>query len=180
MAEIDISQLEAFRDSLSKRADWNDFVEANARELAARFLRKVIKRTPVGDGTFEYEPGDKKLQRLTNGGTLRRGWTVKTEEEASGGWAPSAMAHAATLKVSKRGRNYAVTLVNPCHYASYVEYGHRQTPGRFVPAIGKRLKKSWVRGQFMMTKSAKELNKEAPKVIQRRLDAYLREVLNGK
>ena len=25
-------------------------------------------------------------------------------------------------------------------YASYVEYGHRQEPGRYVPALGKRLK----------------------------------------
>lgn len=29
-------------------------------------------------------------------------------------------------------------------YAPYVEFGHHQTPGRYVPAIGKRLKASWV------------------------------------
>ena len=29
-------------------------------------------------------------------------------------------------------------------YAPYLELGHRQQPGRFVPAIGKRLKASWV------------------------------------
>lgn len=32
-------------------------------------------------------------------------------------------------------------------YAPHVEYGHRQTPGRYVPAIGKRLKASYVPGQ---------------------------------
>lgn len=32
-------------------------------------------------------------------------------------------------------------------HAPHVEYGHRQTPGRYVPAIGKRLKESFVPGQ---------------------------------
>ncbi len=32
-------------------------------------------------------------------------------------------------------------------HAPHVEYGHRQTPGRYVPAIGKRLKASFVPGQ---------------------------------
>lgn len=32
-------------------------------------------------------------------------------------------------------------------YAPHVEYGHRQAPGRYVPAIGKRLKASYVPGQ---------------------------------
>ena len=63
---------------------------------------------------------------------------------------------------------------------AYVEYGHRQTPGRFVPVLGKKLKKSWVRGQFMMTKSAMELQQEAPAVLQRELAKYIREVFNGK
>lgn len=32
-------------------------------------------------------------------------------------------------------------------HAPHVEYGHRQTPGRYVPAINKRLKASYVPGQ---------------------------------
>lgn len=32
-------------------------------------------------------------------------------------------------------------------HAPHVEYGHRQTPGRYVPAIRKRLKASFVPGQ---------------------------------
>jgi len=31
-------------------------------------------------------------------------------------------------------------------YAPYVEFGHRQEPGRYVPAIGKRLVASYVDG----------------------------------
>ena len=32
-------------------------------------------------------------------------------------------------------------------YAKYVEFGHHQTPGRYVPAIGKRLVKDYVAPQ---------------------------------
>ena len=49
------------------------FVDSCAKELAARLLAKVIKRTPVGK--YPKSSGKK-------GGTLRRGWTSKTHEEA--------------------------------------------------------------------------------------------------
>lgn len=44
-----------------------EFMEACAKELAARLLAKAIKRTPVG----QYPSGSGKV-----GGTLRRGWTA--------------------------------------------------------------------------------------------------------
>ena len=44
-----------------------EFINACAKELAARLLSKVIKRTPVG----QYPSGSGKV-----GGTLRRGWTA--------------------------------------------------------------------------------------------------------
>lgn len=52
------------------------FIDACAKELAARLLAKVIKRTPVGQ--YPASSGKK-------GGTLRRGWTSKTHEEAESG-----------------------------------------------------------------------------------------------
>lgn len=38
-------------------------------------------------------------------------------------------------------------------YAPYVEYGHHQQPGRYVPAIGKRLVASYVEGKHFFTKA---------------------------
>lgn len=35
-------------------------------------------------------------------------------------------------------------------YAPHVEYGHRQQVGRYVPAIGKRLVKPFVPGQYFL------------------------------
>ena len=40
------------------------FYERVTKELAARFLSKVIKRTPVGKGTFEFT-NDNKKRKLT-------------------------------------------------------------------------------------------------------------------
>lgn len=79
--------------------------------------------------------------------------------------------------VQEAGENYEITVSNNVLYASYVEYGHRQDPGRYVPAIGKRLVKVWVPGQFMMTISAQEVEQGAEARIQRALEKYMKRVL---
>lgn len=38
-------------------------------------------------------------------------------------------------------------------YAPHVEFGHRQEPGRYVPAIGKQLKASYVEGQYFLKRN---------------------------
>ena len=138
------------------------FCEEASKELAARLLALVIPRTHIG--VYDSESGKK-------GGTLRRGWT--------GGKNTGAKAYAQALPVQKAGNLYTITVINPVEYASYVEFGHRQTPGRFIPAIGKRLKNSWVEGQYMLTLSEDDLKTISPKVLQQKLDKYLREVFNG-
>ncbi len=76
-----------------------EFLEACCKELAARLLAKVIKRTPADSGT------------------LRRGWT--------GGRKQNASAYADSISVEKIGNKYHIDITNPVEYASYVEYGHR-------------------------------------------------------
>lgn len=149
----DYRQLEAFRDRLAN-AQYEEFIQSCAKELAARFLRKVIKRTPVG----QYPEGSGKT-----GGTLRRNWSVDN----------------ADMVVEKKGNVYQITLTNNTEYASYVEYGHRQQPGRYVPAIGKRLKRAWVEGQFFMTISEKEIQDQADGIIEKKFENFLKEIMNG-
>lgn len=50
-------------------------------------------------------------------------------------------------------------LLNTADYASYVNDGHRQEVGRYVPAIGRKLKKPWVEGKFMLEKAIHETEK---------------------
>ena len=44
-------------------------------------------------------------------------------------------------------QGFVVKVGTNVKYAPYVEHGHRQTPGRFVPAIGKRLVRDFVPGK---------------------------------
>jgi len=53
-------------------------------------------------------------------------------------------AHSVELIVGSEQKVIGGTLV---YYAPYVELGHHQQPGRFVPKIKKRLKRSWVDGK---------------------------------
>lgn len=43
--------------------------------------------------------------------------------------------------------NRTVAIGSSVEYAPFVELGHHQTPGRYVKAIGKRLKASFVQGK---------------------------------
>ena len=45
---------------------------------------------------------------------------------------------------STKDNGHTVVIGTNVEYAPYVELGHHQQPGRYVPAIGKRLKRDWV------------------------------------
>ena len=179
--KCDYRELQKLQKKLEKmqKTQIDKFCEEMAKELAARLLAKVIRRTPVGENQYEIRKVNGKEKRYTikNGGTLRRGWTAKTETEAENGKGSGAnpTVYANSLKVTKTGTNYTIIVENPVHYASYVEYGHRQEPGRYVPAIGKRLKKSWVPGKFMLTISEKQINSMSESLLEKKLMQFLGE-----
>lgn len=175
----DFSEIEKLQKQFEKlsKIDIERFCQEVAKELAARLLAKVIPRTPVGLGTFEVVGGKK--YTIKSGGTLRRGWTSNTEAEAESGSVPDAVTYAKSLKIAKMGKNYIIIVENPVKYASYVEYGHRQEPGRYVAAIGKRLKASWVEGKYMLTISEKELESEIPVLIERKMKKFIEECFNN-
>lgn len=145
MGKFNFRELKDFEQKLKSMKDPDAFVESCAKELAARLLAKVIKRTPVGD--YPKSSGKK-------GGTLRRGWTGEKRASAS--------AYADSMTVHHFGDTYVIEIVNPVEYASYVEYGHR-TPNH----------KGWVMGKFMMTISEQELQEIAPKVLERKVKKYM-------
>jgi len=113
----DFKQLKRLHEKMQK-LDVNQITEictSLVNELSARLLRKVIKRTPVG----QYPSGSGKV-----GGTLRRGWTIG--------------------EIAKIGNTYEVEIINPTMYASYVEFGHRTrnhtgwVRGRFMMTISEK------------------------------------------
>ena len=199
MGSFSLSEMKKLQKQLNKiqQEQAAAFAEACAKELAARLLAKVIKRTPTGDYAQEIEvvaKRDSKYHKKGNvykkrvnpsgkmGGTLRRGWTAQTHEAAAKGkgkGVPSAetvQAFVNSLEIKHEGNMLSIEIVNPVEYASYVEFGHRQEEGRYVPAIGKTLKQGWVQGKYFLTLSEQDLRKKAPAVIEQELEKLLREV----
>lgn len=100
----------------------------------------------------------------------------------------------AIMPVGHRGNHYTVTLVNNLVYAAYVEYGHRQLPGRFIPGYwendrfvydpnaegGMVLKQNWVKGRYMLTISTQELEQQAPAILERKLYQFMRECFDAE
>lgn len=158
MGKFECKGLKDFQKQLEKLQNPDDFVESCAKELAARLLRMVVKRTPVGDydtyGT--NEAGERVVVKKSSkkGGTLRRGWTDEKRSSAKG--------YVDSLTVDHSGDIYVIEIVNPVEYASYVEYGHRTADH-----------KGWVKGHFMMTISEQELERIAPKVLENKIKKYL-------
>jgi phage gpG-like protein len=55
-------------------------------------------------------------------------------------------------------------------YAPYVELGHHQQPGRYVPAIKRRLVKSWVPGKPYMRPALDNNKEQYRKIIKTELE----------
>ena len=180
---IDMSGFEELQKRIGRLdTEKEEFYKSCLKNLAMRMLAKVVDRTPTGVApTWAGDDVVRKYWKGYVGGTLRRGWLARSEAEAErkAGSEPSPAdisRFAKGLSVEKAGSDYYVIITNPVHYASFVEYGHRQQPGRFVPQIGRRLKKSWVQGQFMLRISENEMQSEAPPIIAKRMEAFLRRV----
>lgn len=65
-------------------------------------------------------------------------------------------------KIFRQSDMLCVEIINPMEYASFVEWGHKQTPGRYVPQIGKKLVNDWVEGAHMMQISLDRIYAEMP------------------
>ena len=165
--KCDFEELKRLDEKIKKleEVDFDETCRTAAEKLAQILLSKVVRRTPVGvkpnlskdfegkqltvkvegrssqtvrqragNGFVEYKREVRRTREIFTkdgeryarimsywdgyqGGALRRAWQV--------------------LPVAKSGSQYIITVVNDLYYASYVEYGHRQTPGRYVPALGR-------------------------------------------
>ncbi len=163
---FDVSGLEELEKNLrALDKSTEEFYEQCAKELTQRLLRKVIKRTPTGDYSKEvevtakrdgkkYKKGEVYKKKVNPngkvGGTLRRGWKANQDK----------------IRVLHFGDRYIIVISNNTEYASYVEYGHRTINH-----------KGWVKGQFILTLSEKELQRQAPRILEKKLNDFLKSKL---
>ena len=148
--KVDFRDLQNLRQNLERSLSGDQvdlFIQSCAKELAARLLAKVIKRTPTG--IYPKSSGKK-------GGTLKRGWT--------NGKSQAVHEYVSTLTINQFGDVYVIEIINPVEYASYVEFGHRTRGG-----------KGWVEGRFMLTISEQEIQADAPRILENKLKKKLGE-----
>ena len=146
----DYKQLSKFASDLERLngTQKEEFLQACCKELAARLLQKVIRKT------MEY----------SDTGTLVRGWTVDTHEEAASGKNVAYKEWCDAVEVRKQGNTYILNVTNPVKYASYVEYGHRTKNGA-----------GWVEGKFTLTVAEAELNAASDGIIAKKLRKFIKE-----
>lgn len=97
--------------------------------------------------------------------------------------------------VEQKRSSFTVTLVNRSGYAPYVNDGHRQRPGRFIPGNwvddkhfqydpkaegGMVLRKPFVKGVFFVEKSVLATEEKVDSILNKELKKWFRWCVNGK
>ena len=157
--KLNVDQWKKFAEAVAQSTDQKRIDEAKSnalRLMAAAYLRAAIKETPTGArGTVEVNGKEYHIQTEH----MRRSW--------------------GTGKLERGARDYRMAVTNSASYASFVNDGHRQTPGRFVPILGKRLVANFVEGQHMAEKAQAYTESKAGAIIRRQTSELLKELKNG-
>lgn len=147
MADVTID-LSGFDELLKKTQELQNNVSSLNQtitdNLAQHYLAEAIANTPVSE--VNISP-DGKYRSVSE--HMRRSWEAERINDS-------------TVKV-----------LNTASYASYVNDGHRQQPGRFIPVLGKRLTKSFVKGLHMQEKAEAATRRASDKIMKNALDDYL-------
>lgn len=69
----------------------------------------------------------------------------------------------------RKGDDHTEIVGTAVEYAPYVEYGHHQEPGRYVPALGKRLVAEYVPGKPFLKPAIEDHKKEYEKIARQEL-----------
>nr|DAX62218.1 MAG TPA: putative tail component [Caudoviricetes sp.] len=133
-------------------------VESRAvNKLAAEYLGKAIKHTP-DRGVQKIQVEGKEF--ITDSEHMKRSWGAEPARFVA-------------------GHGYLAKVYNSASYASYVNDGHRQRIGRFVPILGKRLVEPWVYGKHMAEKATKHTCRISSAVLEAEILRYLKGVFRG-
>lgn len=145
---------EYMRELKALSADLDTVARNVVSKQASIGMRVSIRNTPVKSGV------------------LRSGWSAIVAHDAS----PkvgffrriiNALAH-------KKGKTWEAGYGNSVSYGLYVNDGHRQQVGRYVPAIGKRLVKPYVPGVHMLEKGIDAANRQTDSIFNEEIDKVKR------
>ena len=137
-------------------SQFEEFARHINAEISGGQLKNEVKNSVRNVG--ETYKRNAESRTPVQSGELRRSWQLKGPFFA--------------------GSDITIELRNSKNYASFVENGHRQTPGRYVPAIGKKLKASWVPGQHFLQKATNETKGQLPQLLTPAMDEILRRLMD--
>ena len=156
--EIDFSGFEELNERLAKLRDVQSMSAVKKRilkRLGAKYL-KVAKKNTHDNDYMEVERNGKIYR--TESEHMKRSWSAG--------------------RVQLEGVTGKIMVFNSASYASYVNDGHKQTPGRYVPILGKRLVKSFVDGKNMAEKAAAATEKSAKTIMEDAIKKHLEQWSN--
>lgn len=143
----EFNELEMFARNLEKLNPIvkRDIIGKAVKTMAGVYLREAKKLTPKGQ-QMERQATilGQSVVFKSNTEDMRRSWRI---DDSS----------------FKQNRGEAsIAVVNTASYASFVNDGHRQRAGRYVPILGKRLVANWVEGLHMTDGARKYVLKNMP------------------
>ena len=154
--KVDFKQLEMLEKRLTKfeKVDMDKLCIEITNRLTSLLLRKVKLKTPVGVYPSTVTFTTKEGTEVSFNVTPKTGGTLRRNWKSA--------------ETVRSGFSYENEVFNPTEYAIYVEYGHR-----------KANHSGWVSGQFMMTLSVGEVERQKEALINRMVKQKLREVFGG-
>ncbi|RKW65966.1 MAG: HK97 gp10 family phage protein [Veillonella sp.] len=165
--EFDLKEFAAFNSSLVKLSQSGNLQKFNKqvlKELSWVYVREAKLNTPVGKRSVKIMQNGKVQTKYFDTEHTRQSWIV------------------GRYRLSNRtGR---IKVFNTSSYASFLNDGHRQEVGKFLPWLGQakggimqggRLKKPWVDGAYMHEKAEKVVNKNAKRIMEITLKKWVEE-----
>lgn len=164
---FDLKDFTDFKDSLIKLCQSGNIQAFNKKvveNMARVYVREAKLNTPVGKRSVKFMQHGKIQTKYFDSEHTRQSWSVG--------------------KYQLNNKSGKVEVFNTSSYASFLNDGHRQEVGRFLPWIGQskggvmqggRLKKPWVDGAYMHEKAEKVVNKNAKRIMEITLKKWIKD-----
>ena len=164
---FDIKDFTDFKDSLIKLSQSGNIQAFNKKvveNMASVYVREAKLNTPVGKRSVKFMQHGNIQTKYFDSEHTRQSWSIG--------------------KYQLNNQSGKVEVFNTSSYASFLNDGHRQEVGRFLPWIGQskggvmqggRLKKTWVDGAYMHEKAEKALSKNAKRIMKITLKKWVKE-----
>ena len=164
--DFNLKDFTDFKDNLIKLSQSGNIQAFNKKvveNMASVYVREAKLNTPVGKRSVKFMQHGKIQTKYFDSEHTRQSWSIG--------------------KYQLNNQSGKVEVFNTSSYASFLNDGHRQEVGRFLPWIGQfkggvmqggRLKKPWVDGAYMHEKAEKVVNKNAKRIMEITLKKWIK------